>query len=74
MTTMTAADEEISFALCRTVPAMPEGFAIHTKYGELPIAPGKLADKIASLVRKHYETELAYLALGQVAEQALEQA
>ena len=56
--------DEIDFALNRAVPAMTgSNFSIHTNYGELPIAAGKLADKIAELVRKHYETEQAYLAL-----------
>jgi hypothetical protein len=53
--------DEISFTLNRLVPAMKSTFAIDTSYGALEIAPGKLADKIATVARKYYEAELAKL-------------
>jgi hypothetical protein len=57
--------DQITHALSRHVPDMPRGFSIHTNYGELQVPPGPLADAIANLVRKHYDTQLAKLALEQ---------
>lgn len=66
---------QLTYALSRHIPDMQQrAFTIQTTYGELEIPVGKLADAIANLVRKHYETELASLALGQVAEQAKDMA
>lgn len=56
--------DQLTYALARHVPDLQQrAFTIQTTYGELDIPLGKLADGIANLVRKHYETELAKLAL-----------
>lgn len=56
--------DQLTYALNRHIPDMQQrAFTIETTYGALEIPLGKLADGIANLMRKHYETELAYLAL-----------
>lgn len=58
--------DQLSYVLSRHIPDLRQrAFTIQTSYGEINIALGPLADGIANLVRKHYETELALLALGQ---------
>lgn len=57
--------DEITYTLSRHVPDMPSGFTISARYGDLEIPAGRLAKAITELVRKHFETELAKLALGQ---------
>jgi hypothetical protein len=57
--------DQITHALSRHVQYMQRGFAIQTNCGGLWVPPGPLADAITHLVRKHYETSLAKLALEQ---------
>lgn len=47
-------------ALAKQVPDMARGFSIHTsRYGEIAVVPGPLADQIQALVREATERELS---------------
>lgn len=50
---------DISYALAKKVPDMARGFRIETRYGELEIEAGALADRIAKLVRAELEKQLS---------------
>lgn len=58
-------EQDLTYALAKQVPDMQQrGFIIGTAYGELSIAPGALADRIAERVRVLLEQELAWLRRG----------
>ena len=49
---------QLSYALAKQVPDMARGFSIHTRYGDIVVVPGPLADQIQALVRQATEREL----------------
>lgn len=53
--------------LNRIAPAMADGFTIATRYGDLDIAPGPLAEHIRDLVAQHAQRQLARLAAQEAA-------
>lgn len=53
-----------SYALARQVADMAAGFTVHTGYGDIVVAPGRLANRLQALVREDLERELAALRAG----------
>lgn len=49
---------KLGYALAKQVPAMAQGFAIHTQYGTLVVQPGRLAERLQSAVGNALKKEL----------------
>lgn len=60
-----AEEMAMSQILNRHAPDMERGFTIQTNYGDLPVGPGRLADRIRDLVEQHARLELMRLEVRQ---------
>lgn len=49
---------DLSYALNRHLPDMERGFSIQTSYGEFPVPPGWMADRVTDHVRHLVEIQL----------------